>query len=249
MGIIGQIRSLFHVSVPVFTLMAETFGDFASAVIEAADEQTEGRGEVTSSNTSTDRKALLVRGGGLDVEETSPSFVFFPMAGGSPRQFAQTYLAIAKQQPNATIYLVAPAGREERASEPHASSMHEFCAPVVSALKEHLAELSNGPCCFVGDSVGALTALTVAHQLHTEAGFCPTHMVFSGSESPGVVSTQKGLGSYSNTPLAELSDDDLIDFLVASGAERSEVTQDVVEAFRADCLLYEDYTKVSGWGR
>ena len=245
MQIIGQLRSILGVSVPVFSLMTETFGRFTRAALETA---TSDAGSVDDDAASAAviirrRESFLDLELAAELRPPSTSFVFFPMAGGSSRQFAQTYLALSRESPESTFYFVQPAGRDARADEPHASSIAEYCEPIVDALSKNIDELRNGSCVFVGDSWGSIAALVVAHALHERLGFCPTHMVAAGNESPTVVSSQMGLGSYSARSVADLADADLRAFLVASGADESELRQTTISALRADCMLHEAYVR------
>ena len=247
MQIIGQLRSVLDVSVTVFSLMTESFGAFLRAALEA-----------TTSEAGSDAGDALTAGAPVvirrresmadlqlpvDLRPPSPSFVFFPMAGGSPRQFAGVYLALRKEVPDATFYFVQPAGRDARGDEPHAASIDAYCEPIISRLQANVRELSNGPCVFVGDSWGSIAALTVAHALQERCGFCPSHMIASGNESPQVVSGQMGLGGYSDRSVAEHTDDELVTFLIAAGAERGTIDAETVAALRADCMLHEAYTR------
>lgn len=242
MRIIGQLRTLFGIAVPVFTLMTESFGDFADAALQAADPS-------AAAAAAKDTPALVVRGSSQkstvapELRPPSPSYVFFPMAGGTSRQFAATYVALRKEQPDATFYFVQPAGREARAGESHADSIEAYCGPVVQALTAHEAALRNGPSVFVGDSWGSIAALVVAHDLYGKTGFCPNFFVVSGNESPACTTKQNGLGSYDERPMKSIPDEDLQKFLEAAGAEPGTTTPEVVSALRADCELHEAYKK------
>ena len=70
-------------------------------------------------------------------------------------------------------------------------------------------------------------------------------MLVSGNASPYVTSAHFGLGSYSPTPMAQLTDKQLVDFLRASGVEDEddERVAQLVAPFRADCQLYENYVR------
>lgn len=251
MRIIGQLRTLFGIAVPVFTLMTESFGDFADAALAAADPASSATGDAAAQ----DAPSLVVRGSARgstispELRPPAPSYVFFPMAGGTSRQFAATYVALRKEQPDAMFYFVQPAGREARAGEPHASSIDSYCAPVVAALQAHEAALRNGLSVFVGDSWGAIAALVVAHELYDATGFCPDFFVASGNESPECTSQQNGLGSYDPRPVHTITDGELGDFLEAAGAAPGTTTPEVVSALRADCELHEAYDKPTSQAR
>ena len=235
------------VSVPVFALMTEPFGRFAAAALDATDSSTDeedaGSEWVVVKKPIHRKQRLVFNSLAPQHRPPSPSYVFFPMAGGSPRQFAATYLTLSKLQPTSTFYFVQPSGRDARSSEPHASSIDAFCAPIIAMLTKHQRQLRNGPCIFVGDSWGSIAALNVAHALQKSIGFYPSAFVASGNESPAVVSEQMGLGSYSNKSVALMTDGELTDFLVASGASAAEVGAEVVAALRADCMLHEEYKR------
>ena len=157
----------------------------------------------------------------MRLEAPSPSFVFFPMAGGSPEQFAPLFVALARVTPRATCYFVQPPGRGAREGEPHAATIEEYTLPIVDAIAEHLPQMRHGPCVFVGDAWGAggeastrtgggarcgvvsvgdswgsVAALLVAQALHAREGFCPCHVVVSGNESLEATSRYNGLGAH-----------------------------------------------------
>ena len=70
-------------------------------------------------------------------------------------------------------------------------------------------------------------------------------MLVGGNASPRVTSAHFGLGSFSSTPMAQLSDKQLIAFLRASGVEDEDDARvgQLVAPFRADCQLYENYVR------
>ncbi|EOD20938.1 hypothetical protein EMIHUDRAFT_207972 [Emiliania huxleyi CCMP1516] len=216
---------VFGACVSVFVVLTEPFADIASLVVASTDSRPgspSGDGSsqwVVKRRCSRGRKQLPLLE--MRLEAPSPSFVFFPMAGGSPEQFAPLFVALARVTPRATCYF--------------------YTLPIVDAIAEHLPQMRHGPCVFVGDAWGAgveastrtgggarcgvvpvgdswgsVAALLVAQALHAREGFCPCHVV--------------------------LSDSALEAFLRASGAEPSSITPAVIGALRADCQLYEDFT-------
>lgn len=141
-----------------------------------------------------------------------------------------------------------PPGRDARADEPNETDVDRCIAETAAALKPHLimgAEARDGPTVFIGDSWGAIAAFATAHELLKSCGWAPSHMLVSGNASPRVTSAHFGLGSYSPTPMVQLSDKQLVDFLRASGVEDEddERVGQLVAPFRADCQLYENYVR------
>lgn len=141
-----------------------------------------------------------------------------------------------------------PPGRDARADEPNETDVDRCIAETAAALKPHLvmgADARDGPTVFIGDSWGAIAAFATAHELLKSCGWAPSHMLVSGNASPRVTSAHFGLGSYSPTPMVQLSDKQLVDFLRASGVEDEddERVGQLVAPFRADCQLYENYVR------
>jgi surfactin synthase thioesterase subunit len=131
------------------------------------------------------------------------------------------------------------------------TQLSAWLAAAQAALTPHLVgpKACTGPTVFIGDSWGAIAAYAIAHALRSQHGFTPTHMVVSGSASPAVASTQRGLGSFSSSPMAQITDADLLTFLIKSGATIEETDPSLpslLRAFRADCELYEAYVKPEG---
>jgi surfactin synthase thioesterase subunit len=180
-----------------------------------------------------------------------PTFVFFPQAGSSPKQFAPISAELRDRCGFARFLFVQPPGRDSRADEPNVTQLSVWLAAALAALKPYLvgAQAGTGPTVFVGDSWGAIAAYAIAHALCSQHGFTPSHMVVSGSASPAVASTQRGLGSFSSSSMAEISDAELLAFLTKSGAtieESDSSLPSLLRAFRADCELYEEYVKPDG---
>jgi len=250
MGAIGALREAFGISAPVFELLTLPFGQFAQSAVEKA--QADSSGEAAWVVESTP-----VRGVFRSVSDAHapllPTFVFFPMAGGSPKQYAHVYMALRKDVPHARCLFVQPPGRDARASERNETDIEAYTAQLCAVLKPKLVGPGavEGPTVFIGDSWGSLAAYSVAHRLRADCGFVPDHMVVSGNAAPLISSRHMGLGCYSDTPMADLSDADLEEFLKASGVDEAELSkgggdaamQTMVAALRADCQLYEDFKK------
>ena len=127
------------------------------------------------------------------------------------------FTELRKRVQHGRYLFVQPPGRDSRADEPNEADVHKFIGQCVDALKPYLigSESKDGPTCFIGDSWGAIAAFAVAHELRACCGSTPTHVLVSGNASPQLTSKHFGLGSYSSTPMAKLSDADLIGFLKA----------------------------------
>ena len=243
MQTIGAVRAVLGISVPVFELLTKTFGAFADSVVaKGAGDGGEQAGWVSAIDASTKW--------GRQTSLSAPTFVFFPQAGSSPKHYAGVYSALSKRCPLARYLFVQPPGRDAREAEANETDYKKVVADATAALKPYLIgpESKDGPTTFIGDSWGAIAAYAVAHELREQCGWTPTHVVVSGNASPEVTSTHNGLGTYSSTPMADLTDGDLIDFLRESGVSEEDLGSDgayasLLRAFRADCQLYEDYKR------
>ena len=79
---LGQVRSLLGVAVPIFELLTKTFGDFADSVV--------AKSSGDRRHTSNEWVALVDESHtfGKVASLRAPTFVFFPQAGSSPKQYA-----------------------------------------------------------------------------------------------------------------------------------------------------------------
>merc|ERR1719159_2125551 len=101
MQTIGAVRSLFEVSVPVFDLLTKTFGAFADGVVARAgrsgDAATGGR---SRSYSTADNEWVSVADDTMQYGKVAslnaPTFVFFPQAGSSPKQYAPLFTEMKK---------------------------------------------------------------------------------------------------------------------------------------------------------
>lgn len=245
MQAVGALREVLGLSVPVFELLTKPFGAFAAGAVRL------GAGGGAAAGAAA---WLAVRGAPRSFrsahmrgEPPCPTYVFFPQAGSSARQFASVYSELIARCPLARCLFVQPPGRDVRASEPNETDLEAYLTAATAALRPHLvgAEARPGPCVFVGDSFGAIAAFEAAHALQARDGFTPTHVVVSGNASPAVTATHHGLGSWSNKLMADLTEDELRAFLAASGVqdEIGAADDELLAAFRADCVLYEAYVK------
>lgn len=176
-------------------------------------------------------------------------------------------MALREDVPHARCIFIQPPGREARMGEANEADIDTYIEHVCGALRPRLVgpQAIPGDVVFIGDSWGSLAAYCVAHRLREQTGFTPDHMVISGNASPTIASEHAGLGSFSNTPIAQLSDEDLERFLKTSGVDEvglskkhsggpdgagARSAQDdgseaimaaMVAALRADCQLYEDF--------
>lgn len=237
MQTIGAVRSQFGISVPVFDLLTKSFADFANAVILKANQ---GSVMLESWVHQIDHSSKW-------VPQEAPTFVFFPQAGSSPKQFASLYQELTHHCPTCRYLFIQPPGRDARVDEGNETSVSKYVSHVTTALTEYLVgpQSKKGATIFVGDSWGAIAAFAVAHELYETLDWAPTHVVVSSNASPEVVSAHRGLGSYSSKEMAELSDAELIAFLLTSGVEETNEAEMniLVDAFRADCQLYEEYVR------
>ena len=240
MQTIGAVKGNLGVAVPIFELLTKTFGAFADTVVTKASGGKADRADWVSLVDESYKYGKL-------AANSAPTFVFFPQAGSSPKQYAPLFKQLQKRCHVGRFLFIQPPGRDARADEPNETDVAAFVRQSVEALKPYLigADSKDGPTCFIGDSWGAIAAFATAHELFKCAGWAPSHVLVSGNASPRVTSTHNGLGSYSSTPMGELSDHDLIGFLKASGVEEEDDSRlnELVASFRADCVLYENYVR------
>ena len=135
MQAIGAVRAELGVSVPVFELLTKTFGAFADAVLA------HGGGHDT-----LDARSWVAAVDDLATESgptttaapTAPTFVFFPQAGSSPKQYAAVFTELRKRVQHGRYLFVQPPGRDARADEPNETDVGRYIAETVAALKPHL---------------------------------------------------------------------------------------------------------------
>jgi medium-chain acyl-[acyl-carrier-protein] hydrolase len=243
MQTIGAVRSLFDVAVPVFELLTKTFGGFADAVVAKTQ-----AGPKLAHNEWVSVVDDSMQYGKL-ASLSAPTFVFFPQAGSSPKQYAPLFTELKKRCEHGLYLFIQPPGRDARADEPNETSCARYISQSVSALKPYLigSDSKDGPTIFIGDSWGAIAAFATAHELYACCGWSPSHMFVSGNASPAVTTTHMGLGAYSSTPMRDLTDKDLVAFLKKSGVEEEDDSRldALLPPFLADCQLYEDYARPS----
>merc|ERR1719163_1894404 len=241
----GAVRSLFEVSVPVFELLTKTFGAFADAVV--------ARGGRSRSYSTADNEWVSVVDDTMQYGKmaslNAPTFVFFPQAGSSPKQYAPLFTEMKKRCEHGLYLFIQPPGRDARADEPNETSCARYISQTASALKPYLigSDSKDGPTLFIGDSWGAIAAFATAQELYACCGWSPTHVLVSGNASPAVTTTHMGLGTYSSKPMKNLTDEELIGFLKKSGVEEEDDSRldAILPPFRADCELYEEYARPS----
>jgi len=238
MKLVGDIRKEFGVSAAVFELLTLSFLDFAKSVVTKSKlEQTEEAEWIVEQ-----------KGKEFHANKPCPTFVFFPQAGSSPRQYAEVGTELTNVAcPQARCLYIQPPGRDGRASEPNIVDIEEYIKETSAVLRPYLVggHKNQGPVVFVGDSWGSIACFCTLHMLRDTDGFVPTHVVISGDASPSLASVQMGLGSHSDVRMADLSDEDMLKFMGATGAEIEKGTPDQVllNALRADCVLYEQYKR------
>lgn len=91
MQAIGAVRAELGVGVPVFELLTKTFGAFADAVLAKAGGQDtpDARSWVVAVDESAPQQ-------GRAAAQSAPTFVFFPQAGSSPKQYAAVFTELRK---------------------------------------------------------------------------------------------------------------------------------------------------------
>ena len=85
-----MVRAEFGVGVPVFELLTKTFGAFADAVLIKASGLDES--DARSWVIAVDESAQW----GRAAAQSAPTFVFFPQAGSSPKQYAAVFTELRK---------------------------------------------------------------------------------------------------------------------------------------------------------
>ena len=86
-----MVRAEFGVGVPVFELLTKTFGAFADAVLAKAGghDTLDARSWVVAVDESASQQ-------GRAAAQSAPTFVFFPQAGSSPKQYAAVFTELRK---------------------------------------------------------------------------------------------------------------------------------------------------------
>jgi surfactin synthase thioesterase subunit len=210
-------------SVPVFSLLTKTIGNFAAEITGHA----AAAGWILDQSTKVDND-----------DGKRPQFVFFPTAGGSPRVYAATYAEIRSRMPSARCLFVQPPGRDARASEPHETDLKKVMTGVMAGLEGLIQK--GAPLIVIGDSLGSCLAWEFVHEYQAKTGILPTHICVSGNPGPRIASEQLGLGYLAKRSIREESDEDLGAFLRKGGAEDD---IDTVRALQCDCILYEDFKR------
>ena len=151
MQAIGAVRAELGVGVPVFELLTKTFGAFADAVLAKAGghDTLDARSWVVAVDESAPQQ-------GRAAAQSASTFVFFPQAGASPKQYAAVFTELRKSVEQGRYLFVQPPGRDARADEPNETDVSRCIAETAAALKPHLvsAEARDGPTVFIGDSCG-----------------------------------------------------------------------------------------------
>jgi hypothetical protein len=167
MQTVGAVRAIFGVAVPVFELLTKSFGAFADSVTAKA-----ATGSSVSGSASASKEgAWLSVVDDSSGRKAAPTFVFFPQAGSSPKQYAPLFTALRKQlgpRGGSRYLFLEPPGRDARSDEPNETDCAAFVAQTVGALKPYLVgakALADGPTVFIGDSWGAIAAFASAHEL------------------------------------------------------------------------------------
>jgi len=243
MQLVGSIRKEFGVSAAVFELLTLSFLDFAKAVV------TKSKSELTEEGNWV----VEHLGKAFRSDKPCPTFVLFPQAGSSPKQYAAVGTELTSVScPRARCLYIQPPGRDARASEPNILDNDQYIKETSAALRPFLVgdKKNQGPVVFVGDSWGSIACFCTLHRLRDTDGFVPSHVVISGDASPALASTHNGLGSHSDASMHSLSDEDMLVFMSAAGATIEKGAAQVpdavlLSALRSDCILYEQYKRAA----
>lgn len=242
MKLILQLRSNLGAAPAVFKLLTEPLGSFLQDGVRTIQRNREsGLGEWIVQRE--------IKG---SSSNDAPVIIFFPTAGGSPKVYAKTYShlkSLVKEHlpSGAKILLAQPPGRDARANEPNCTDYDELVTKYTNAIVQTLGNLSSSnKVVMCGDSLGSITCWSVAQELRQRfPDFAPIHMVVSGNPCPDVASDQYGLGTFAKQSIHNETDQDLLNFLSKGHASfgTDQDAQEVVNALRSDCILYEDFKR------
>lgn len=148
--------------------------------------------------------------------ETRLRLLCFPYAGGGTSVFRGW---AERLPPSVDVVLVRLPGRERRLNEAPFRDM----APLVAALVDALAPLTNVPYAMFGHSLGGLVAFDCAHALRAAGANEPAHLLVSACRAPQLPPTRSPmhdlptdafrarLRDLGGTPSGVLEDPDLMD--------------------------------------
>ena len=170
--------------------------------------------------------------------EAPPVLLCLPHAGGAATAFRHW-----KRPLSGVVDVVAlePPGRGARRAEPLAKTMPD----VVESLRERVLAATEGAerVALLGHSFGALVARELADVL-TDAGRPPALLVSVGLNAPTLPSAAE--------PMADLSDDELLEAVVALGGVPDELRDEpdllalFVEPLRTDLGIAERFQRKRG---
>ena len=173
--------------------LTKSFGAFADSVTAKA-----ATGSSVSGSASASKEgAWLSVVDDSSGRKAAPTFVFFPQAGSSPKQYAPLFTALRKQlgpRGGSRYLFLEPPGRDARSDEPNETDCAAFVAQTVGALKPYLVgakALADGPTVFIGDSWGAIAAFASAHELR-EREFVVVPLLCCG-EGASIINHQSSL--------------------------------------------------------
>lgn len=105
----------------------------------------------------------------------------FPHAGGAASYFRPWSAPLA---PGIEVLAVQYPGREDRAGEPHVTTIPDLADQIHAALDAFLGVSAPEGFAFFGHSMGAILAFEVARRIAREGGRGPAHLFVSGRQAP-----------------------------------------------------------------
>jgi amino acid adenylation domain-containing protein len=244
MTIISVIRDIIGEAPDIFSLLTEPIPDFVDSCVGLT--MCKNATDFTAWYFHTELRAST-NDSYLDSGGSSPILFMFPSGGASPEMFSKTFSCLSGMEfgnSNVHVYIAQLPGRGVRCSETNDIGWESILEHLYENMK-HLLTIVHPECrvIFCGDSIGSLFSWELA--LRLEKGELQNRLscvIHSGSASPEHCSKQFGYGSYATRSIREESYDSIAKYLAKEHFRKTyEFDKTLIEAFRADCILFEDY--------
>ena len=187
----------------------------------------------TVEHTAADPAAVCLPFGVPDGETV---LYCLPHAGGS----ASVYRSWTGQLGDVAVAPVQLPGRETRMREAPYTRM----APLLDELADAVLEQQRGRGAYAvyGHSLGALIGFELVREIRRRGGAAPVHLIVSGCTAPDLLGPEDG-----QTPVAEMSDDEVVAVLRRLGGTPEKILADrsvrrlILPPFRGDLTVRDTY--------
>ncbi len=244
MKIISVLRDIIGEAPDIFSLLTEPIADFVDSCIRLT--RCKSATDYTAWYLHNELKALT-NDSYLDSGGSGPILFMFPSGGASPEMFSKTFSCLSGIEfgnSNVHVYIAQLPGRGVRCSEANDIGWESILEHLYENMKHLLTNVHpESRIIFCGDSIGSLFSWELA--LRLEKGKLRnrlSYVIHSGSASPEHCTKQFGYGSYATRSIREESYDSIVKYLAKEHYRKTyEFDKTLIEAFRADCILFEDY--------